>query len=608
MGFSLKSAAKAIAAKAKSVGQATKKAVISAAKQASATFQHTTSVVTSTAKIVAGKAKSSAKSAAGAISAKTAPGGQAAKKSGVSAATKASAATFKKSGSPKKTSSRTATISANRDLGTARALSSAKVNSSKSFSEERPVLLPVQKCPLDQCLAQSLAIKCGHRGRSYELKLPMTGKDKEANPFNQLHVIAGETRNEDILHASLKMRKQLCPHHKQHPIRVTPEPKRKTNSGLSLEFDATCDRPSDWFSYIWLPAVRPKEYQISPNTCKRADGDLNGRILVFPDLNWDVRLSLSLGGFALEESYKKRRHEVTVTEEQWALQGAAELNYNGTAHQLEAEFRKYIETTLTFLRTAKQCCNTILPLVREMGGAELQIGGPSLELSLSGGFEELDDQYQVDTVFRLKLAASPLMSVKGTVDILDWLLKMGGPAGLTLSKIKNAAEKGIGKEGKLHASAAIAVELSVGGIISTEIVAEKKIGNPAPTVAGTLRGEIPFTLEGIANVEGDAFFLQFNAGFVCGGTFSVGAEFQASHDKTGVYLIGNFFFTGLVFYYAEYINAGNNKVKPPKKKHVTQEKYADGEVKYKADHRHEIIAPAKWPGEKGPKLYLIRNK
>ena len=123
------------------------------------------------------------------------------------------------------------------------------------------------------------------------------------------------------------------------------------------------------------------------------------------------------------------------------------------------------------------------------------------------------------------------MGVKGTVDILDWLLKAGGPVGLTLSKIKAIAAEGVGKEGVLSAKAVIAIEMSVGAQIGTSIEAKKNLREPNPTVSGEVIGEIPFTLEGIASAEGDAFWVHFNLGVICGGTFSVGSKLKASHDE-----------------------------------------------------------------------------
>jgi len=486
-------------------------------------------------------------------------------------------------------------------------LSGAKKDADKNFSEEKPPEEATQPCPLGDCAVKSMVVKCGHAERSYSLKLPQNEKDKADNPNKELQVIAGNSKTPDKISVTVKPKKTLCKEHKPKSVLVSSLPKKISYKTNAVDFEALSKKPNSWFKYVWLPAIAPYEYTVKPNSCYGCSSDLDALVKVYPDINWNVSVKLGLGGISESYTSTSSKSEYTSTEDSWSLQGNASLQYNGKEHKLEADFKQYIETTLEFMNVIKDCSDTVLPKINEMGNAKLEITWPALELSLSGYFEELSDKHLVDTAYALSFKASPLMGVKGTVDILDWLLKAGGPIGLTLSKIKAIAAEGIGKEGVLYAKAVIAIDMSVEAQIETSIEAKKNLRETNPTVSGEVVGEIPFTLEGKAHAEGDAFWVHFNIGVICGGTFSVGTKLKAYHDEIGVFLQGEFFFTGLIFYYAVYASGGVS-TKKPKAKHLKTTDNKDGKGGYSQGEKYELIPPGKWPSDEDSKLYLIRNK
>jgi hypothetical protein len=520
----------------------------------------------------------------------------------------------------------------------------ASANASAANENTCSVAATVAPCPRT-CQIEGLELKCGHSGRKHVVKVrpgetvvleviadSIDGDDVHAQVEgncarggNSTSVDAGRSEDWDRWDGS------ACPAiHIQdcgagHQVRSGGEVKFR-GKGKALSVSQVEDW-STFFKSVLIPgSVGAAAYTVSTSKCSCQPGSLRAKVLAYPPVGWNGKVSLSYVHKPHKDSNFNRNQGFRNLKVQgeWEIEGEIEGTYDrlkfklGKTTSKKGAHQSNNMLTRGLFEGAQGFLNKITPFLGDLKSDYGQISIKWPRISLGGGVKnlEIENAAEVGLQGTVAIAMEPLLGAAFTTDILNWILKIGGDSlggfGSFLVKVKGKAAAGIGGE-TVAGKAVIALELTVAGDIAGSF--GWKITGPSWQVddeAAEVTGGIGFSLEGKAYVEGRILKVVSGAGAYVRMT---GADNSTSSKITGhlkplagassptpkVYLAWN----GLAIYYAMYAHIGAEDLVagPESRKTVEQRRAGKGLFSGEPARAQteefgklcEIAAPVKWP-------------
>ena len=226
--------------------------------------------------------------------------------------------------------------------------------------------------------------------------------------------------------------------------------------------------------------------------------------------------------------------------------------------------------------------------------------------------KELEGSHKVDLEGEITVGMHPFFGIHAKAKILNWLIlaagtTIGGPGGTELAKflvkVKEKAAKGY--DGKhVGASADINIDFTVGAEIKGDVSWKKQFGASWQT-NGEIKGEIPLELKGYAEGTVRIFSLKACAGVKAGSKTAIGVKFKAGQDESCPNVHCQFYFNGLIVYYAVYSHIGKNSSKQGSKSWGASPKKEVKTKDMEYTHQYKLFDSAVWPSE--PKVIALNT-
>ncbi len=464
----------------------------------------------------------------------------------------------------------------------------------------RPPDSPVEPCPLAQCRGTGLVVRCGHK-RAYQLRLPLKPAELQANPNRELHVLGGYDNALETLEITASGVKKPCPQHAGDLIQVWGGDELESFPAQKVKASVRSDRIAHAFEYIFPERIAPRRYSVEMGLCNGPEG-LPATILVYPDLKWSIGLGLNLG-----RDQRSRSHGGSNEDEHtaWGLFGDVSLRNNGVERDLKPQFRRYMDSSLRFLKLAKTCCDTVAPKLSQIGDVEIQFDYPNLSLHYACELVEEDRSYPVVPMYSLVFKADPLFAVSGEVNILKWVIKMLPGGAVVLEILEQVYDKARHRMGP-EAEAKCGIFFRAKGTVSGHARLDRKRRQSQPTAQGQLQGDILMTLEGKIEAKAEVLWVAFDCELSIGAEMGMGLIGEVHRDELGLYLLGRFYWSGITLVHVFHIEGDTKtadyKRKKAKRKGLNNATSTEGQ---RRKERHVLAERREWPEQPEP-LYILR--
>lgn len=411
------------------------------------------------------------------------------------------------------------------------------------------------------CATEPMTVKCGHQGssagkRAYKLEHPSRSRSESGVPANVLQVVAGPTQP-DMITAATRIKKTPCQKHIGNVLVLegdeTSRPPTQTKTRLSFPATAHEHYETGIFRHIWPYPAKLSHHRVKPVICNpAASGGVE--IQVFPDIKWEAAVSAD---FSRKYSAKKGAGSVESEGKDGSLELRAGFTRDGHEIGLSYEHQQKFEDAFRAIQFSGNTARQFLGFVNKVGAVEIELALPSVEMKGTWGYEESADSNSVDYVLEATLSLNPLIGLKGTVDILDFILPtIQPPIGSVLKKAKDYAERGV-DVGGVRAEAEMSLNLSAYGEICGDLLFRGHLGKVRKGSAeGGIKAHIEVAIE--AKIKGSLERAEVRlaygelSGAVKSGIF---ARLGGGFDEKGIYLCGSFGWDGITFTYAAYVGS-----------------------------------------------------
>lgn len=321
------------------------------------------------------------------------------------------------------------------------------------------------------CQFQRLTIKCGHDSRNYEL-------DAEREPGSFLQVLA--SHKAEKLAVTFDGACSVHPYSgtgscaKIHALGLNDKDEIKVAADNTIELPLRGDFSSfvnDWWRFLirtFTGRALPTEmFTVWGTTCNGTRNAIyhSGEfalVEVFPNASWK-------GGFELGYKYEKKKGDeknpgaaLKALEEQgkWELKGSVEATCGDSTFKQEwsadGDGAKNDSNILSkgLFKGARSFINFLAKILRSISdfyATDLDIRWPCIKLSAEVALVEVEGKPLVEREGKLAIEFDKLLGLQFTIDILEWLMVVGGalvagPAGTRFMKylvdVKKKAEEG----------------------------------------------------------------------------------------------------------------------------------------------------------------------
>lgn len=221
---------------------------------------------------------------------------------------------------------------------------------------------------------------------------------------------------------------------------------------------------------------------------------------------------------------------------------------------------------------------------------KIEVTPPKISFECSLVNSEKNDKYNIYNSGEVQLAFDPLLGFDFKIDILDYLLKFGGPVGTALSLIKKQLSKGVGGD-KTSVEGDIKVELSAKAEIKGTI--GWSFSDGSTDTNGEINTPITFSLAVSAYAKGK--FLNMYAGAFASGTAksTIGCRYKPIADQTKPNVTHQLYWSGLEVCFESYVELGEE---------ISRD---DESIKNTKTFTHVIAEGFSWPEQE--KTSLLTN-
>jgi hypothetical protein len=488
-----------------------------------------------------------------------------------------------------------------------------------------PPVSPLAK----HCLHESLVIQCKHNGdRHYELRLPGDPSQASGPAATVLEVVGGCRSTEDVISCAVVLKKGPCAEHKNRVFDLDPhftlpdvfgdsdDIIKLSDKELQFKARALSMWPILWRNpgtFFWPAKPPTRRYLIVTNTCGQR---LQAAVVVYPDIRWTVSL-----GVAFRERKEDQKQMFAdmgskrIVDKKYQLTAQVSCKSDKKTLNLTPAFRHYTDDAFRCINMGQWIADSIAPRLKEIGGVKVTLNWPVLGLSGSWGWQEIPKSPRCGFCYNVSLLADPLFGASGSVDILTWLLRMGGPIGEMINKVRFRLA-----EVDPDNTAGLGITLTLGGRVFGQFDYNKAAADPQGSCTGRLSGAVTLQLEAFikAELEIKSLFVSAGAAAKVGGKAEVVASLEPGVDEHGTYLTGYVDFTGLKVY-AAVAFTGLKKIKQKDRRRYYKIGFPDdgspsfeelpphyahqgeNEVEYKKEQ--VLIPPSRWGGQ--GKFYLL---
>ena len=385
------------------------------------------------------------------------------------------------------------------------------------------------------CKNATLTIACNHPKRNFKLQLPAAEVGPDGG-VTQFEVIDD---GDEKITCTTKILAGPCGEiHKGRVFDIDPGDSVQSRSDSSLIFRANHDPSLQLYSFSQLfspsEARNPQSFSIRTQTCQQEES-LSATVLVYPQLDWDIDISLGLSG---QGSVKDEDVPTEDRSSELDFSGSVSVTVVGSKKEFGAEIKHDLNQALKFADLAAQTAEFLWSAADDIGGVEVEFDYPALSFSGTWGWREIEGTPKCGYGCDWKVGFSPLVGASVKVDILSFLITKIPAVGQVIERIRKSVEN----------VAQISVFFEVEGTVDGTFDYSKAAGEVGDA-SGQLGGKLEFTLEGLIQTK-EFRWLCFHAGGEAklGGHASFSGEISAGADGEGAYYQGSLDFDGLSIY------------------------------------------------------------
>jgi hypothetical protein len=410
-----------------------------------------------------------------------------------------------------------------------------------------------------KCSHESLIVSCSHKGRGYRVTLPGTRAGSVNDP-SVLQVISGVNTNKDQISCSTSLKAGPCSTHKDKILKFSGnDPISISNTKLEFETVADSNYSSNNifrnqispFKYIMPYSARYKSYWIWAESCDHSKSQ-RAEVQVYPDIEWDAGVKVGME-YQRSASYDKnsRTLERSVQDPHYSITGHLSVKADGNQKDLILDFEEYIETALKIINATKSTVHYVSSSLDHIGAIDLKVLWPSISISGTWGYRELNGSGLVGYAYDATIALKPIIGLEAKADILEPIVNLIPYAGPIINRARDIAREGIGDD-DIGVQADVAIWIGAEGSIEGEYTVTKYASNSNVKSTGKISDTIGIYIEGVAEAEFSILFVKAGASVKIGGESSITGEIIASGDEKGPYTDGEITWNGITVYYIEH--------------------------------------------------------
>jgi len=182
---------------------------------------------------------------------------------------------------------------------------------------------------------------------------------------------------------------------------------------------------------------------------------------------------------------------------------------------------------------------------------KIEVTPPKVSFQAEIENKEHPSKYSIYYDGTISLKMEPLIGMSFTIDILEYLLKCGGPVGIALGTVKKKLESGVG-DGTVKGK--IAIEFKAGAEIKGGVEWQSK--GQTLSSSGKIEAEIPLTLSGIISAKGKVLMISMTAYASVGAKSAVGCRYIPFSGETTPSVSFQLYCSGLKVYFEGYWEFG----------------------------------------------------
>ncbi len=381
------------------------------------------------------------------------------------------------------------------------------------------------------CKLKKFTVSCAHDGRKQVVSPKTVG-------ILNLDVVASEKakRGYEKITATLQT-DAPCGTHISSSSSIHPAPAKTIKGSLENTYHLACAPISNPLKVLWLPSIKPTTYKIAARSCENFTPS-SVEVNVFPKIKWNVKV-----GYSFEGNDKGK------------FSGEVSLKYDEEERKLVADYKKNIETVLQKIDWIKTKIDLFLKKISDGSPIKLELYWPNLNIEYKAELKEDKKSPEVVSSYSLDIAASPLIGMKGSIDIFPVLLKAArsNPAAASIASILEKVVEGVGNENSFASiKADIQLVFSIDTKVSIKFSTSGENGKDNREPKAEQAIGMDFQLEGVIGAKGHVWIIKFEKSYKAGIKTGFVGKVIIERDDKGYFWYSQFIFNGLIVYFTKY--------------------------------------------------------